>query len=133
MAGTLLLQGKAWHDRHLSGRRTAPGRPQQRSPPAGRRHLRHDRCLGCPRRRRSPPADGATGDRRGGHLAGVLGRRKAMPSYSANRSTAATSRMVALVVTVVLLVAHGWAAGRAAQLRGPRLLLVTLIAGALES
>jgi hypothetical protein len=42
-------------------------------------------------------------------------------------------RMVALVVTVVLLVAHGWAAGRAAQLRGPRLLLVTLIAGALES
>jgi hypothetical protein len=38
--------------------------------------------------------------------------------------------MVALVVTVVLLVANGWAAGRAAQLRGPRLLLVTLIAGA---
>jgi hypothetical protein len=37
--------------------------------------------------------------------------------------------MVALVVALVLLVAHGWAAGRAAQLRGPRLLVVTLIAG----
>jgi len=45
-------------------------------------------------------------------------------------ATAKNAAMGALVVTVVLLVAHGWAAGRAAQLRGPRLLLVTLIAGA---
>jgi hypothetical protein len=45
-------------------------------------------------------------------------------------ATTKNAAMVALVVTVVLLVAPGWAAGRAAQLRGPRLLLVTLIAGA---
>jgi hypothetical protein len=133
MAGTLLLQGKARHDRHLSGRRTAPGRPQQRSPPAGRRHLRHDRCLGCPR--------GG-----GAHLQTVplaIAVVVTLLVYWAAEGYAELlseqihgghlPRMVALVVTVVLLVAHGWAAGRAAQLRSPRLLLVTLIAGALES
>jgi hypothetical protein len=36
---------------------------------------------------------------------------------------------VALMVAMALLVAHGWAAGRAAQLRGVRLLAVTLVAG----
>jgi hypothetical protein len=36
---------------------------------------------------------------------------------------------VALVVAIALLVAHGWAAGRAARLHGLRLLAVTLIAG----
>jgi hypothetical protein len=45
-------------------------------------------------------------------------------------ATTKNSATVALVVALVLLVAHGWAAGRAAQLRGPRLLVVTLIAGA---
>ena len=45
-------------------------------------------------------------------------------------ATTKNAAMVALVVTVVLAVAHGWAAGRAAKLPGPRLLLVTLIAGA---
>jgi hypothetical protein len=37
---------------------------------------------------------------------------------------------VALVVAVVLLLVQGWAGGRASQLRGLRLLAVTLIAGA---
>jgi hypothetical protein len=37
---------------------------------------------------------------------------------------------VALVVALALLLVHGWAAGRAVQLRGLRLLAVTLIAGA---
>jgi hypothetical protein len=129
MAGTLLLQGKARHDRHLSGRRTAPGRPQQRSPPAGRRHLRHDRCLGCPRgggaHLQTVPlaiavvvtllvywaaegyAELLSEQIHGGHLpnGGIGG----------NRCAAGGPRL---------------AAGRAAQLRGPRLLLVTLIAGA---
>ena len=45
-------------------------------------------------------------------------------------ATTKNSATVALVVALVLLVAHGWAAGRAARLRGPRLLVVTLIAGA---
>ncbi len=38
---------------------------------------------------------------------------------------------IALGVTVLLLLAHGWSAGRAADLRGARLVVVTLIAGAL--
>ena len=45
----------------------------------------------------------------------------------ADTKTAAT---VALVVAVVLLLVQGWAGGRASQLRGLRLLVVTLIAGA---
>jgi hypothetical protein len=45
-------------------------------------------------------------------------------------ATTKNAATVGLVVALVLLVAHGWAAGRAAQLRGPRLLVVTLIAGA---
>jgi hypothetical protein len=45
----------------------------------------------------------------------------------ADTKTAAT---VALVVAVVLLLVQGWAGGRASQLRGLRLLAVTLIAGA---
>jgi hypothetical protein len=45
----------------------------------------------------------------------------------ADTKTAAT---VTLVVAVVLLLVQGWAGGRASQLRGLRLLAVTLIAGA---
>jgi hypothetical protein len=45
----------------------------------------------------------------------------------ADTKTAAT---VALVVAVVLLLVQGWAGGKASQLRGLRLLAVTLIAGA---
>jgi hypothetical protein len=45
----------------------------------------------------------------------------------ADTKTAAT---VALVVAVVLLLVQGWTGGRASQLRGLRLLAVTLIAGA---
>jgi hypothetical protein len=45
----------------------------------------------------------------------------------ADTKTAAT---VALVVAVALLLVQGWAGGRASQLRGLRLLAVTLIAGA---
>jgi hypothetical protein len=37
---------------------------------------------------------------------------------------------VALVVAIVLLLIQGWVGGRAAQLRGLRLLAVTLVAGA---
>jgi hypothetical protein len=45
----------------------------------------------------------------------------------ADTKTAAT---VALVVAIVLLLVQGWAGGKASQLRGLRLLVVTLIAGA---
>ena len=45
----------------------------------------------------------------------------------ADTKTAAT---VALVVAIVLLLVQGWAGGRASQLRGLRLLVVTLVAGA---
>jgi hypothetical protein len=45
----------------------------------------------------------------------------------ADTQTAAT---VALVVAIALLLVHGWVSGRASQLRGLRLLAVTLIAGA---
>jgi hypothetical protein len=45
----------------------------------------------------------------------------------ADTRTAAT---VALVVAIALLLVQGWVAGKAAQLRGVRLLAVTLIAGA---
>ena len=48
-------------------------------------------------------------------------------ALGADTKTAAT---VALVVAVVLLLVQGWAGGRASQLRGLRLLAVTLIAGA---
>jgi hypothetical protein len=48
-------------------------------------------------------------------------------ALGADPKTAAT---VALVVAVVLLLVQGWAGGRASQLRGLRLLAVTLIAGA---
>jgi hypothetical protein len=41
-----------------------------------------------------------------------------------------TAATVALVVAIALLLVHGWAAGRASQLRGLRLLAVTLVAGA---
>jgi hypothetical protein len=37
---------------------------------------------------------------------------------------------VALVAAIALLLVHGWAAGRASQLHGLRLLAVTLISGA---
>jgi len=50
-------------------------------------------------------------------VTGVLG---------ADTKTAAT---VALVVAIVLLLVQGWASGKALQLRGARLLAVTLIAG----
>ena len=45
----------------------------------------------------------------------------------ADTRTAAT---VALVVAIALLLVQGWVAGKAAQLRGVRLLAVTLVAGA---
>jgi hypothetical protein len=44
-------------------------------------------------------------------------------------ATTRNAATVGLVVAIALLVAHGWAAGRASQLRGLRLLAVTLIAG----
>jgi hypothetical protein len=45
----------------------------------------------------------------------------------ADSKTAAT---VALVVAIALLLVQGWVGGKASQLRGLRLLVVTLIAGA---
>lgn len=44
-------------------------------------------------------------------------------------ATTKNAATVALVVAIALLLVHGWAAGRASQLRGWRLLAVTLIAG----
>jgi hypothetical protein len=38
---------------------------------------------------------------------------------------------IALAVAVVVLVIHGWSAGRAAELRGAQLVIVTMIAGGL--
>jgi hypothetical protein len=48
--------------------------------------------------------------------------------FGASQTTAAN---VALTVAVVLLLIHGWAAGRTAELRGAQLVIVTLIAGGL--
>jgi hypothetical protein len=48
-------------------------------------------------------------------------------ALGADTRTAAT---LALLVAVALLLVHGWAAGRASQLHGLRLLAVTLVAGA---
>jgi hypothetical protein len=48
--------------------------------------------------------------------------------FGASKTTAAN---VALAVAVILLVIHGYIAGRAAELRGRRLVVVTLIAGGL--
>jgi hypothetical protein len=45
-------------------------------------------------------------------------------------ATTKTAATVALVVAIALLLVHGWAGGTALQLRGLRLLAVTLIAGA---
>jgi hypothetical protein len=45
-------------------------------------------------------------------------------------ATTRTAATVALVVAIALLVVHGWSGGKASQLRGLRLLAVTLIAGA---
>jgi len=42
-----------------------------------------------------------------------------------------TAANVGLVVAIVLLTVHGWLAGRAAQLRGRKLVIVTSIAAAL--
>lgn len=42
-----------------------------------------------------------------------------------------TAANIALAVAVLLLLIHGWAAGRAAQLRGRQLLIATSIAGGL--
>jgi hypothetical protein len=44
--------------------------------------------------------------------------------------TTRNAATVALLVAIALLLVHGWAAGRASQLRGLRLLAVTLVAGA---
>jgi hypothetical protein len=44
--------------------------------------------------------------------------------------TTRNAATVALMVAIALLLVHGWAAGRASQLRGLRLLAVTLVAGA---
>lgn len=46
-------------------------------------------------------------------------------------ASAVVAANIALGVTVLLLLFHGWSAGRAADLHGRRLLTVTLIAGAL--
>jgi hypothetical protein len=46
-------------------------------------------------------------------------------------ASAVVSANIALSVTVVLLLVHGWSAGRAVDLHGVRLLAVTLIAGSL--
>jgi ABC-type multidrug transport system permease subunit len=46
-------------------------------------------------------------------------------------ASALTAANVGLVAVIVLLAVHGWLAGRAAQLRGWRLLLVTSVAAAL--
>lgn len=46
-------------------------------------------------------------------------------------ASAVVAANIALGATVVLLLVHGWTAGRAADLRGVRLLIVTLIAGSL--
>jgi hypothetical protein len=45
-------------------------------------------------------------------------------------ATTRTAATVALMVAIALLLVHGWAGGKALQLRGLRLLAVTLIAGA---
>jgi hypothetical protein len=47
-------------------------------------------------------------------------------ALGADTKTAAT---VALLVAIALLLVQGWTGGRALQLRGVRLLVVTLIAG----
>ena len=46
-------------------------------------------------------------------------------------ASAVTAANVALAIAVLLLMFHGWTAGRAAGLRGGRLLVTTLIAGSL--
>jgi hypothetical protein len=46
-------------------------------------------------------------------------------------ASASMAANIALAVAVVLLIIHGWAAGRAAELRGIHLVVVTLIAGGL--
>jgi hypothetical protein len=45
-------------------------------------------------------------------------------------ATTKTAATVALGVAIAVLLVHGWVAGRASQLRGLRLLAVTLVAGA---
>jgi hypothetical protein len=55
-------------------------------------------------------------------LLSLLGTR----ALGATTKTAAT---VGLAVAIALLLIHGWSAGKASQLRGLRLLAVTLIAG----
>ena len=47
-------------------------------------------------------------------------------------ASALTAANVGLVVAVVLLTVHGWLAGRAAQVRGRKLLFATSIAAALR-
>ena len=46
-------------------------------------------------------------------------------------ASAAVASNIALGMTVLLLVFHGWSAGRTAGLRGGKLVVVTLIAGSL--
>jgi hypothetical protein len=43
-------------------------------------------------------------------------------------ATTRTAATAALIVAIALLLVHGWAAGRASQLRGTRLLAVALVA-----
>ena len=45
--------------------------------------------------------------------------------------SASVAANIALAVALALLIIHGWAAGRAAELRGNQLVVVTLIAGGL--
>lgn len=44
-------------------------------------------------------------------------------------ATTKTAATVALLVAIALLLVHGWVAGRTSQLRGLRLVAVTLVAG----
>jgi hypothetical protein len=46
-------------------------------------------------------------------------------------ASASVAANIALTVALALLIIHGWAAGRAAELRGSQLVVVTLIAGGL--
>ena len=46
-------------------------------------------------------------------------------------ASASVAANIALTVALALLIIHGWAAGRAAELRGSQLVAVTLIAGGL--
>jgi hypothetical protein len=166
MAGALLIRGETWHDRHLSGRRTAPSTAaRQRAAgiygtivasavlAGGGAHLRtvplaiavvvtlpvywaaegYAELLGEQIHAGRLPTREQVRAALAGLWPMVTASYVPLLALLVARALGATTKnsaTVALVMALVLLVAHGWAAGRAAQLRGPRLLVVTLIAGA---